>query len=440
MGDLRGSANWALNLVDGHRVLPMLLSDLVAARASIHVTTFLWFNDPIGQQLAQVLGERAQAGVDVRVIIDAHKTKIGDPFSTGEQQMMEEDPQFPQDAMDVDGLVQRMRQDGIRVLNSNMDFDRPVDELAEELREQRRLILETSRVDTLHVDHRKVITIDGSVGYCGSANVGAQYLHWWAFVPELKAKEEADRLRRIGADEPWWKWHDGLARFEGPIVKALDGAFRERWALGGGDDYVECDVVPTGRPPQGFEVDAIELFKNQPDDTPNACRLAFLESIAAARESIFIENPYVYHPDIIRALIAARQARPQLRVDLIVPALRWNDNAYSQDAMQHHYRALLTAGVRIFEYQNHFTHLKVATFDGRISIVGSANLNFRSLEDDCDFELILRVHGAAFAQSIERSVRDADVPRSVEMTQDDLTFRIRRRDPRTLFLVGRRVL
>src|SRR5690349_16677853 len=97
--------NWALNLVDGHRVLPRLLSDIAAARSSIHVSIFLWFNDPIGQQLADALIERVRAGVKVRAIINLEKTEMGDPFSTGEQEMMEEDPTFPQDAMDVDELA-----------------------------------------------------------------------------------------------------------------------------------------------------------------------------------------------------------------------------------------------------------------------------------------------------------------------------------------------
>jgi cardiolipin synthase len=433
-------ANWAENLVDGHRALPVLLTDLASARSTIHVSIFLFFDDPVGRELADVLCARARAGVAVRVLVNLAKTAMGDPFSTGEEQMMEEDPTFPGDAMDVEGLAARLERAGVRVLDSNLDFDRtpPTDD--PRLLEQARLVRETSRMDAAHVDHRKIVAIDGRVAYVGSANFGAQYLHRLPFDPAVEAHEEAERARREGAPEPWWKWHDGFVRLEGPIARDLDALFRERWVLDGGDDYGAVEPRPPEGPPRGVRIDRATVRANQPDSTPNRVREAFLEAIAGARESIFVENPYVYHPRILDALVAARRRRPALRVDLVVPALAWNDNAFSQDAMQHHYRRLLRAGVAIWEYQNHFTHLKLATFDGRTAIVGSANLNFRSLEDDVDFEAVVVIEGEAFARGIEREVRDVDLGCSRRMRRRGLGLRARVRDPRTLLLVWRRLL
>jgi cardiolipin synthase len=108
--------------------------------------------------------------------------------------------------------------------------------------------------------------------------------------------------------------------------------------------------------------------------------------------------------------------------------------------MQHEYPKLLDAGVRVYEYQNHFTHLKMATFDERIAIVGSANLNFRSLENDNDFELVARVESEEFARGINAEVRDVDIPFSTKMEPGAVGFRARVRDPRTMFLVWRRLL
>ncbi len=433
-------ANWAENLVDGHRALPALLQDLAAARSTIHASIFLFFNDPVGQEIERVLRARARAGVAVRILLNLEKTEMGDPFSTGEEEMMEEDPSFPDDAMDVEALVRRLRGDGVRVLDSNLDYDRrpPTDDPA--LLEQARLIHDTSRMDAAHVDHRKVVTVDGRVGYCGSANFGAQYLFHAPFDPRVEAKAEAERTRRAGGPEPWWKWHDGFVRLEGPVVADIDACFRERWVLDGGDDYGRAAVLPGEAPSRGVPIVRATLHKNQPDSTPNQVRRLFLECIASARDSIFIENPYVYHPAIVAALVAARRARPSLRVDLVVPGMRWNDNEYSQDAMQHHYRALLRAGVSVFEYQNHFTHLKLATFDGGVSIAGSANLNFRSLEDDTDFELVVRLEGEAFAREVNAGVRDVDLRFSRPMRERDLSLRERIRDPRTVLLVARRLI
>jgi cardiolipin synthase A/B len=433
---------FAENLVDGHRTLPPLLADLAAARSSIHISIFLFFNDPVGQEIARVLCDRARAGVAVRVIVNLAKTEMGDPFSTGEEQMMEEDPGFPGDAMDVDALADRLREGGVEVLDSNLDFDRepPTDDPL--LLEQARLIHETSRMDSAHVDHRKLVLVDGRIAYVGSANFGAQYLFHHAFDPAVEAHEEAERLRREGKPEPWWKWHDGFVRLEGAgIVRELDRHFRARWVLDRGGDYGSVPTVPAtslDAPPRGLPVGGWEVRHNQPDSTPNRVRELFLECIRAARASIFIENPYVYHPQIVEALLRARRDHPSLRVDLVVPANRWNDNQFSQDAMQHHYPALLRAGIAVHEYQNHFTHLKLATFDERSSIVGSANLNFRSMENDNDFELVARLDSERFARSVNAEVRDVDVRFARRIRR--VGPRMRVRSPPTWFLVWRRLL
>jgi cardiolipin synthase A/B len=433
------SGDWAENLVDGHRTLPALLRDLEAARGAVHISIFLFFNDPIGQEIERVLAAKAHEGVAVRVIVNVAKSEMGDPFSTGEREMMEQLPSFEDDAMDIEALVGRLREAGAAVLDSNADFEAPARTGDPVLLDQAHRVSKTSRMDAAHVDHRKLVTIDGRVAYCGSANFGAQYLFHHPFDPAVEAKEEARRALEAGAPEPWWKWHDGLVRFEGPIAERLDAVFRERWVLDGGDEYGEVAPAPGGAPPRGVRVDAVTIHKNQPDSTPNAVRQLFLDEIAAAQSSIFIENPYLYHPAIVAALIAARIARPALRIDLVVPGMAWNDNEHGQDAMQHHYRALLGAGISVFEYQNHFTHLKLAAFDGGVCIVGSANLNFRSLEDDVDFELVARVEGEAFAREVLR-VRDDDIPASRPIAAAELGWRERLRDPRTLLLVSRRLL
>jgi phosphatidylserine/phosphatidylglycerophosphate/cardiolipin synthase-like enzyme len=84
--------NRARLLVDGHRILPELLRDLRAAKRFIHISIFLFFRDPIGEEIAGVLAEKAREGVSVRVLINVEKTDMGDPFSTAEKAMMKHDP------------------------------------------------------------------------------------------------------------------------------------------------------------------------------------------------------------------------------------------------------------------------------------------------------------------------------------------------------------
>lgn len=99
----------------------------------------------------------------------------------------------------------------------------------------------------------------------------------------------------------------------------------------------------------------------------------------------------------------------------------------------------------MYEYGNHFTHLKTAVFDERWSIHGSTNLNYRSLERDKDFEIVVLVDDEPFARWILEHVRDVDVRASRRIGETDVhgsidAFRRRVRDPRTIALMARRML
>jgi cardiolipin synthase len=332
------------------------------------------------------------------------------------------------------------------VVDTNIDYDREIPTQEPRLRSIAAQIRETIAIDDLHIDHRKVIVVDGRVAYCGGANVGAQYLFHAPFDPAREAHAEGEALKRAGHPEPWWKWHDSLTRFEGPIALAIDRHFRERWILDGGDPLPLEPPPPSPAPwLRGRPIREAQVLVNQPDDQPNQIRETYLRLIAGAQRSIFIENPYLYHPAIVEALIAARQGRPGLRIDLVLPARAWNDNEFAHDAQQYHYARYLEHGIGVHEYQNHFNHLKMAVFDERFSIHGSTNLNYRSLEDDKDFELVVLVDDEALARRCLEEVRDVDLARSKRFTTSDLTglsghLRVRSRDPRTLLMLSRRVL
>ena len=434
--------NRAALLIDGHRILPELLRDLSEARRSIHISIFLFFRDPIGEEIARLLALKAAQGVQVRILLNVEKTNMGDPFSTAEKAMMRHDPDVHHDPTDVAPLCKWMREQGIAVIDTNIDYDQVI-HCDARLRSIAAQIRDTIAVDDLHIDHRKIVAIDGCVGYCGGANVGAQYMYHLPFDPGRDAEVEGEERKKAGQPEPWWKWHDSLTRFEGPIVRDLECHFRDRWILDGGPDYVsETPLEPPGR---GAWVLRAEPLLNEPNDKPNQVTEKYLELIDSARESIFIENPYLYHSAIVEALVAAKRARPGLRVDLILPCYKNNDNAFAQDAQQHAYASYLEVGIAVHEYLHHFNHLKLAVFDARYSIHGSTNLNYRSLERDKDFELNIFVDDEGLASKALREVRDEDLKWSKRFTEKDLRglrgrFQVRTRDPRTLLLLSRKVL
>jgi cardiolipin synthase len=278
-----------------------------------------------------------------------------------------------------------------------------------------------------------------------SANIGAQYLYRIPFDPEKDAHVEGDEAKARGSREPWWKWHDSLTRFEGPIVAEINRHFRDRWILDGGAPFEPVSASWTGSAQRGTALNAAKVFTNEPNDRPNEIRELYVGMIARAERSIFLENPYIYHQAIAASLVRAKEKRPNLEITLILPAGKWNDNAFAHDAQQHLYEAYLRCGIEVYEYQAHFTHLKVAVFDERWSVHGSTNLNYRSLEDDKDFELVVCVDDAPFAKDVLTRVREVDVRHSRRVTLDDLGgslagLRIKTRDPRTLLLLSRRAL
>ncbi len=161
-------------------------------------------------------------------------------------------------------------------------------------------------------------------------------------------------------------------------------------------------MSPSPARPGAFTVAAgrVEVYANQPDNEPNAVRELYVRLIREATRSIFIENPYFYHPDLVNALCEAKRNQPELDVTLVLPAGKWNDNSFAHDAQQYWYASLLEQGVNVHEYHNHFNHLKIAVFDERWSIHGSTNGNYRSLENDKDFELVVLVDDQPLARNI----------------------------------------
>ncbi len=410
---------------------------------------FLWFYDPVGEEVTGALIERARAGVKVRVLLNIEKTAMGDPFSTGEREMMRHDPNVHHDATDVTPLCKRMREAGIAVLDTNIDYEKVLPHVSPRLASVGAQIRATVDLSALHIDHRKLVVIDGQIGYCGGANIGAQYMYHVPFAPHVDSHREAEERKTAGLPEPWWKWHDSLTRFVGPVVHELDRHFHQRFLLDGGEDYALEDrshpatLAESG--PRGFPVQKAEVFCNEPNDEPNAVRELYVRLIGEAERSIFIENPYLYQPAVTSALCAAKAKRPGLRVTLMLPARQWNDNKFAHDAQQHEYAEYLACGIEVYEYQCHFNHLKMAVFDERWSIHGSTNGNYRSLENDKDFELVVLVGDEPLARDVLARVRDVDIPRAKRFTEADLggsfaAWRIRHRDPRTLLLVSRKEL
>ncbi len=324
------SRNLVKFLIDGASAIAEGGKALRAAKSSIHIEMFQFQSDNVGWGLAKLLSEKVKDGVSVRVLIDKYGSDL------------DNDPELAR-------LIAFLRDSGAMVITKELPFMKS------------------------HLDHRKVVVVDGSAGFTGGMNIG--------------------RLYQID-------WHDQQAFITGPAVTEMQRAFAERWYLAGGgllsgaELYPYIEEVPAGAATQ------VVTHVGLRDQNIKA---VYLRAVGTAQKSVRIANPYLTDEDIIDVLCGA--ARRGVRVQLVLP--RETDQPIVQHASRSAYPKLLKAGAEIYEYKGRMAHEKVAVMDGRWSTFGSSNLDARSLINNDELNLI--VDDAGLAEDIGKRLFDADL-------------------------------
>ncbi len=224
-------------------------------------------------------------------------------------------------------------------------------------------------------NHRRSIVIDGVIGYTGGMAVGDQWLG--------HAQDEDH-------------WRDLMVKVTGPPARSLQAAFADTWVASTG----EILVGPAIYPPTPESTPGIERFihlANSPADDDQSMAYFFLLPIFSARQSIHIVTPY-FIPDkhLLKSLVDKAKAGVDVR--LLLPG-EHTDNWMTRASAQSHYQVLMNAGVKVYEYQPAFVHGKYIVIDGKWSIVGSPNLNFRSRQ--LDEENVMGILDAKLATNLE---------------------------------------
>jgi cardiolipin synthase len=202
-----------------------------------------------------------------------------------------------------------------------------------------------------------------------------------------------------------------MTRVTGPMVAGIQSAFATNWVYCCGEVIAGPRFFPIlerGTGPFGLSV------VSSPSDAMQPIRLLFWVSFINARQRLWICNSYFIPDDRLRGA-AIERAKSGVDVRILVPGNE-TDAIPVQAAGRSYYEELLSAGVRIFEYQPAMMHAKTTVVDGAWSIVGSANLDERSME--LNEENVLGVADKDFAQSIERGVT-ADFARSREILLEE---------------------
>lgn len=332
-------------LCDAGENYPAWLDAIRAARQSILFENYIIADDEVGREFAAALTERALAGVAVRVIYDW----MGG-WGVRTRQLLEP-------LVSAGGLVQC--------------FNPP-------------------RLDSpfgwLTRDHRKMIAVDGRIGFVTGLCVSAK----WLGKPEKGIPP----------------WRDTGIEIRGPAVADIEAAFAQTWRAAGGARMSE-NTVPS--PTAGQTM--LRVVASQ----PNLAGLYRLDQMIAAlaRETLWLTDAYfVGIAPYVQALRAA--ARDGVDVRLLVPGT--SDLPLVGRMSRAGYRPLLEAGVRVFEWNGTMLHAKTAIADGRWARVGSSNLNIFSWLGN--YELDVAIEDANCARRME-SIYDQDLANATEIVLSD---------------------
>jgi cardiolipin synthase len=318
----------AIEVLENGRFFDALLDAISRAERTIHFETFLWKDGTLGRRVAAALSERARAGVEVRVLLDA----IGSN-SMGR------------------GTLQAMRDAGCRVA-----------------RFHRRSLTNLGVLNDR--DHRKLVVVDGRVAFVGGHCIVD---HW------------------LGDAQDAGHYADVSVRVSGPIVAQVQSVFSENWVGETGELFVGDEVFPPLSPAGDV---AMHVASVKPQRSAPAVKILHHAMIAAARERLWIQNPYfIPEPEAIEAFRRAVERGVDVRV--MMPSAGGSDNPLVQHAGHQVFDRLLRAGVRLYEYPHTLLHQKTMVVDSTWSAIGSCNFDDRSFEINDEITLGVLDRGTA---------------------------------------------
>jgi cardiolipin synthase A/B len=337
-------------LNNGDEIFPAILEAVRQAKKTVNFSVYIWEPGKVSDSVFEALTERARAGVEVRLLLDG----LGGMRTPSE------------------GI------DALKAAGGKVQRFRPV-RLGGLTRFHRR-------------NHRRAIVIDGAIAFTGGAAVGDKWLG-------NAANEE--------------EWRDSMVQVTGPLAKSVQSAFATLWGSCAGEMLIGDGHYPPREAavPGAHEVSHHTCVVSAPSHEDHPLRLFFMLSFLSARRTLYIATPY-FVPDAQTRAAAAGRARQGVDVRILVPN-ELTDAVPIRLAGHSYFEALLSAGVRIFEYQPAMMHNKTVVVDGLWSVVGSANMDIRSKE--LNQENVLGILDEGFGRQLEASFL-ADLEKAKEIT------------------------
>ena len=354
-------ANTAVLAADSNASIDAMVADIDAAHSNIHVLFYIWLDDNNGLKVIDALQRAAQRGVTCRALVDGLGSRA---------------------------LVRSKHWQALRDAGVHTAVSRPIGSI----------LMSPLRGRSDLRNHRKIAVIDGLITYCGSQNCAdAEFRVKPKFAP----------------------WVDIMLRFEGPVVTQNQYLFAVDWISASGESLPD-DILKMTPTAGAFDTNAAgaqmvaQVLGTGPGYRYSAMPEVFCATLHAAREELVISTPY-FVPD--EAMMHSLMSAPLRGIDttLIVP--QHNDSRFVQAAARSSYRDLLLSGVKIYEFGAGLLHAKTLTVDGELSLIGSANMDRRSL--DLNFENNILLYDRATTQLI-RQRQQAFLAQSKQVKPDDV--------------------
>lgn len=323
---------------DGHEKFNSLFEDLKKAKHHINIEYFTIYDDQLGKKLRKILVQKAREGVQVRVLYDLFGSK-------GSKQ------KFFKELIQAGGEVTPFMKSKLGYYSFRINFR----------------------------NHRKIVVIDGSVGYIGGFNIGDQYL---------------GRNKRFG------NWRDTHLRLEGSVVLQLQSRFFMDWNASAKRQKVQfsLDYFPQSNVQNNIPM---QIVSSGPENDVQKIKQGYIKMIMGAKHSIWIETPYFIPDDaLMEALLIA--IRSGIEVRIVIPQMP--DHPFVYRATEYYVQQLLKAGARIYSYQNGFMHAKTIVVDNMITSVGSANWDIRSFK--LNFEANVFMYDPKVAEQIIATIKN----------------------------------
>lgn len=343
-------------ITEGPRKLDLLLGDIEEAREYIHFQYYLFGDDISGRAVKEALMKKAREGVKVRILHE----NVANYDTKG---------RFYQEMVRAGVELIKVFKPGLNIFTLLPRINRR--------------------------NHRKIVVIDGRIGYTGGMNIKDRY---------------------------FTKWRDTHLRIIGPAVNQLQRIFLDGWqACGGKLDREDVYYYPSSFP-KGIEEEGPQILRDQqiqvipdgPYSKKHVLQQSYVWAISHARDYIWLQTPYFMPPKDIKTAMKEAVARG-VDVRLMVP--EESENFFIGPSVRSYYKECLKAGIKIYERGGGFIHSKTFVADDYLSSIGSANIDNRSFAINYEVNTYLYNREAAICNK-EIFLRDLKI--STEVTLETI--------------------